>query len=47
MEVINLKYIFHFYFLNMGISVTIYVVNLNISVYILRILLEGSVSQIF
>ena len=31
----------------MDISVTIYAVNLRFSVYILKILIEGSVSQIF
>ena len=36
-----------FNFLNMDISLTIYVIDLRFSVYNLKVLLEGSVSQIF
>ena len=37
---------FHFYFLNMDISLTIYFIDLRFSVYNLKVLLEGSLSQI-
>ena len=37
--------IFHFYFLNIDISVTIYITELKFSVWILKVLVEGSVSQ--
>ena len=43
----NLKENFHFKFLNMDISVSIHVIGLRFSVYSLKVLLEGSVSQIF
>ena len=38
---------FHFYFLNMDSSVTIYITELKFSVWILKVLLEGSVSHFF
>ena len=38
---------FHFYFLNMDISLTIYVIYLRFSVYIVKVLLEERVSQFF
>ena len=39
--------LFHFYFLNTDISVTLYVIVLRFSVCVLKDLPEGSVSQIF
>ena len=38
---------FHFYFLNIDISLTIYVIDLKFSVCILKVLLQGRVSQFF
>ena len=38
--------LFHFYFLNMDISVTIHIIHLKFSVCILKIRLEGSISNI-
>ena len=36
----------HFYFLNMNISITVLVFNQTLFVYVLKVLLEGSISQI-
>ena len=47
-EIMNLKNRFlHFYFLNMDISVTIYIMDLEFSVCVLNVCPEGSMSQIF
>ena len=45
-EIINVISIFSLLFLNMDISVTIYIINLRFSVCILKVVLEGRVSQI-
>ena len=46
-EIMNFNRFFHFYFLNMDISVTIYIIKLKSSVYILKALLEKNVSRVF
>ena len=47
-RLINLKLIFfYFYFLNRDFSVNICVMDLKFSVWVLKVPLEGSVSQIF
>ena len=38
---------FHLYFLNMDISLTIHSIDLNISVFTLKVLPEGTVSHFF
>ena len=47
-EIINFKVIFFtFTFLNIDISVNLYVINLDFSKYILKVVLERSMSQMF
>ena len=46
-QIMNLNRIFHFYYLNMDFSVTIYIIKMKFSVCIITVLPEGRVSQIF
>ena len=47
MEITNLKQIFNFYFVNIGITVTPGAIHQQLCVHDHNVVMEGSISQIF